>query len=99
NVTGLSVQTTDLAGKRLELLRDVVPQLRRVAIIANVGNPARCGRHARFRLRLARSASKWCYSKSDTRRILPLPSRRSQLKRTHFTSCKMHSPSPTQCAS
>src|SRR5262249_7450820 len=27
--------------------------------------PARCGRHARFRLRLARSASKWCYSKSD----------------------------------
>ena len=40
NVTGLSVQTTDLAGKRLELLRDVVPQLRRVAIIANVGNPS-----------------------------------------------------------
>src|SRR5262249_22703557 len=27
-------------GKRLELLRDVVPQLRRVAIIANVGNPS-----------------------------------------------------------
>src|SRR5262249_51980075 len=40
NITGLSVQTTDLAGKRLELLRDVVPQLRRVAIIANVGNPS-----------------------------------------------------------
>ena len=40
NVTGLSVQTTDLAGKRLELLRDVLPQLRRVAIIANVGNPS-----------------------------------------------------------
>jgi putative ABC transport system substrate-binding protein len=40
NVTGLSVQTTDLAGKRLELLRDIVPPLRRVAIIANVGNPS-----------------------------------------------------------
>jgi ABC-type uncharacterized transport system substrate-binding protein len=40
NVTGLSIQTTDLAGKRLELLREVVPDLRRLAILANVGNPA-----------------------------------------------------------
>ena len=29
-----------LAGKRLELLREVVPGLRRLAIMANVGNPA-----------------------------------------------------------
>ena len=40
NVTGLSIQATDLAGKRLELLREVVPGLRRLAIMANVGNPA-----------------------------------------------------------
>ena len=40
NVTGLSIQSTDLAGKRLELLREVVPGLRRLAIMANVGNPA-----------------------------------------------------------
>ena len=33
-------QSTDLAGKRLELLREVVPGLRRLAIMANVGNPA-----------------------------------------------------------
>jgi len=39
NVTGLSVQFTDLAGKRLELLREVVPNLRRLAIMGNVGNP------------------------------------------------------------
>ena len=39
NVTGLSVQFTDLAGKRLELLREVVPNLRRLAIMANVGAP------------------------------------------------------------
>jgi putative ABC transport system substrate-binding protein len=39
NVTGLSSQTSDTAGKRLELLREVVPSLRRLAIIGNVGNP------------------------------------------------------------
>jgi putative ABC transport system substrate-binding protein len=37
NVTGLSNQSRDLAGKRLELLREVVPGLRRVAILINVG--------------------------------------------------------------
>ncbi|MGA7208890.1 MAG: ABC transporter substrate-binding protein [Pseudolabrys sp.] len=36
NLTGLSLQQTDTAGKRLELLREVVPGLRRLAIIANV---------------------------------------------------------------
>jgi len=40
NVTGLSVQNTDLAGKRLELLREVVPGLRRFAILANVSTGA-----------------------------------------------------------
>ena len=40
NVTGLSNRTTDTNGKRLELLREVVPGLRRLAILANVGNPA-----------------------------------------------------------
>src|SRR5262249_46438968 len=39
DVTGLSFQQTDLAGKRLELLRQIVPALRRLAILANVGNP------------------------------------------------------------
>ena len=40
NITGLSIQGTDTAGKRLDLLREVVPGLRRLAIMANVGNPA-----------------------------------------------------------
>ncbi len=35
NVTGLSLQATDLAAKRLGLLREVVPSLRRLAIMAN----------------------------------------------------------------
>jgi putative tryptophan/tyrosine transport system substrate-binding protein len=40
NVTGQSVQQSDLAGKRLELLREVVPRLRRLAIIVNAGYPS-----------------------------------------------------------
>ena len=40
NVTGLSRQQTDTAGKRLELLREVVPRLRRLAILVNPDNPA-----------------------------------------------------------
>src|SRR5262245_55114390 len=39
NVTGLALQQTDLGGKRLELLREVVPGLRRVAIMGNAGSP------------------------------------------------------------
>jgi putative ABC transport system substrate-binding protein len=37
NATGLSQQSTDLAGKRLELLREIVPGLGRLAILANAG--------------------------------------------------------------
>ena len=40
NTTGLSNQMTDIAGKKLELLREVVHGLGRLAIIGNVDNPA-----------------------------------------------------------
>jgi ABC-type uncharacterized transport system substrate-binding protein len=39
NITGLSIQRGDTLGKRLELLREVLPGLRRLAILANVGDP------------------------------------------------------------
>lgn len=39
NVTGLSLQSTDLAGKRLELLREIIPGRRRVAILSNAASP------------------------------------------------------------
>ena len=39
NVTGLSLTSPELAGKRLELLREVVPRLRRLAILANADYP------------------------------------------------------------
>ena len=37
NVTGLSIMQTELASKRLELLREVVPNIRSLAIMANPG--------------------------------------------------------------
>jgi putative tryptophan/tyrosine transport system substrate-binding protein len=40
NVTGLSAQATDLASKRLELLREFVTGIRRLAILGNAGYPA-----------------------------------------------------------
>ena len=40
NATGLSTQAIDLAGKRLELLRQLVPGVRRLAILANIGYSA-----------------------------------------------------------
>jgi putative ABC transport system substrate-binding protein len=39
NVTGLSLQQSDTAGKRLELLGEVVPDFRRLAIMGNIDAP------------------------------------------------------------
>jgi putative ABC transport system substrate-binding protein len=41
NVTGLSIQQPDSAGKRLQLLSEVVPRLRRLAVIADANFPER----------------------------------------------------------
>lgn len=40
NVTGLSTQTNELVGKRIELLRTVLPNLHRLAVLANISYPA-----------------------------------------------------------
>ena len=58
NATGLSLQTTDAAGKRLELLRDVVPGLRRVAIMVTVAIRPPHWRCEKRRQRPGRLASK-----------------------------------------
>jgi ABC-type uncharacterized transport system substrate-binding protein len=39
NLTGLSAQNVDLTGKRFELLREIVPSLRRLAVLFNGNNP------------------------------------------------------------
>jgi putative tryptophan/tyrosine transport system substrate-binding protein len=40
NVTGLSIQAVETASKRFEVLHEVVPSLRRLAILYDAGNPA-----------------------------------------------------------
>jgi putative ABC transport system substrate-binding protein len=40
NVTGLTVMSPDLAGKQLQLLKEVVPKVSRVAVLRNPDNPA-----------------------------------------------------------
>jgi putative ABC transport system substrate-binding protein len=40
NVTGLSLEEPELAGKRLSLLKEAVPHVRRLAVLANVAYPA-----------------------------------------------------------
>ncbi|AMN42156.1 ABC transporter substrate-binding protein [Rhodoplanes sp. Z2-YC6860] len=39
NMTGLTFMAAEFNGKRLELLRDIIPNLRRVAIVANPAHP------------------------------------------------------------
>jgi putative tryptophan/tyrosine transport system substrate-binding protein len=40
NITGMSVMAPELSQKRLELLKEVVPNLDRVTVLSNPGNPA-----------------------------------------------------------
>jgi len=39
NITGLSLQTPELAGKRLQFLREVVPNVVRIAVLSDPGQP------------------------------------------------------------
>jgi len=40
NITGVTTFSTELTGKRIELLKELVPNLRCVALLHNMGNPA-----------------------------------------------------------
>ena len=39
NITGLSTLAPELSGKRLELLKEIIPKLSRVAIVGDSKNP------------------------------------------------------------
>jgi putative tryptophan/tyrosine transport system substrate-binding protein len=57
NITGLSLQTQDLGGKRLQLLTEIVPGLARVAVLSNPQIPAASQTCSRCKLRRNRWAS------------------------------------------
>jgi putative ABC transport system substrate-binding protein len=40
NITGMTTFSTELTGKRIELLKELIPRLSRVALLHNMGNPA-----------------------------------------------------------
>jgi putative ABC transport system substrate-binding protein len=58
NATGISQQLADIASKRIELLHEVVPGLRRLAVIVDTDNPQTAPEMAEVQARLAHSASK-----------------------------------------
>ena len=43
NVTGLSVLSNETASKRIEILREVIPGLRRLAVLGNAAYRCDCG--------------------------------------------------------
>lgn len=55
NMTGLTFMAAELNGKRLDMLRDIMPDLRRVAVIANSEHPG--------------SDLEWAYSEGVARRL------------------------------
>src|SRR5262245_56593792 len=95
NVTGLATLANELAGKRLELLREVVPGLRRLAIMGNVGNPFTVLELGDVQAAPVRLVSKLSCLRSDVRRISRLPSRRSRAARTRFMCVPTGWPIPT----
>jgi len=86
NITGLSLQSTDLAAKRLHLLREVVPSLRRVAIMANVGSPGAVLEMGEVQATARTLRLEVAMLKSGTRRISRPPSGRSRAVRTRSMS-------------
>jgi putative tryptophan/tyrosine transport system substrate-binding protein len=85
--TGLTTQAVDLVGKRVELLREVVPDLRRLAILVNVAFP-----QAVLEMRRVKATALTLGIEVITpleiqrQRMSWLPSRRSMAKQTPFTS-------------
>ena len=89
NITGLSMQQTDLAGKRLELVREVIPGLRQLGIQPTSATAARRWTRARLKRPPARSASLPSLGKSGEGKRSRPPSTRSIAMWRRFTSLAM----------
>ena len=65
NITGLSVMTREASGKRLELLREIIPKLSRVTVLSNPENPSVvlvCRIRARRRRPSAFNLTAWIFA-------------------------------------
>ena len=98
NVTGLSVLSTDLAGKRIELLREAVPGLRRLAILGNASDPVIVQEMSEFHVAAALGLEA---AMLEIRRAEDIAPAFEALKaaRKHFMSVKTCSRSPIGFAS
>jgi hypothetical protein len=99
NVTGLSAQSSGTASKRVEILREIIPSLRRIAVIGNAAYAASVEEIVRFRLWPAGLGSKSTGSKSTAPTISRLPSSGSRPGRRRCTCAPTRSPTPTAFAS
>ena len=86
NVTGLSNQSADLAGKQVELLHEVIPGLRRFAIMTNVGSPIGVLEMREVQAAAHTLGLDVLRRKSNERRISRPPSMRSRAESMHFMS-------------
>ena len=91
NVTGLSSQVPELAGKRLDLLREIVPGLRRLAIMANVSNAANVWDTKEVQAAARAGGLDVASFEIGGPWILPLLSLRSKVRLMHFTFRPMRS--------
>ena len=84
NLTGLSAQNVDLTGKRFELLREIVPSLRRLSVLFNGNNPTSTTEIDIVRTAASPLGIEVSPSAIWVPRILPPPSRGS---RSRLTLC------------
>ena len=80
NVTGLSILSNETASKRLEILREAIPGLRRLAVLGNVGYAGTVGE-----MREVRTAAQILGIELDTLEIR-WPSGRKQTLRDVFAN-------------
>jgi ABC-type uncharacterized transport system substrate-binding protein len=64
NVTGLTNFAEELASKQIDLMRELLPRLTRLAALINMETPCMCRNGARPRPRLQRQPSRWYHLNS-----------------------------------
>ena len=107
NITGLAISPGDLVGKRLELLREIVPTLRRVAVLWHPTNP---GNHVQLQGAEVAAQVRWacscngCRSRAQTtltlrsrppRRRRGAPARRFPVHDAPYSPRRIGSEEPT----